>query len=36
MSGLYKRKIDVGLIIVVNNMIDLVDDEPKEKSCKKR
>ena len=31
MSGLFKRKRDVTLITVVNNIIDLVDDEPNEK-----
>ena len=30
MPGLYKRKRDVALIILVNNIIDLVDDKPKE------
>ena len=36
MLGLYKRKIDVALITIVNNIIDLVDDEPKEKRVVKR
>ena len=32
MSGLlYKRKRDVALITIVNNIIDLVDDVPNEK-----
>ena len=31
MSGLYKRKIDVALITLVDNIIDLVDDKPKGK-----
>ena len=36
MLGLYKRKRDVALITIVNNTIDLVDDEPKEKRVVKR
>ena len=31
MLRLYKRKRDVALITVVNNITDLVEDEPKEK-----
>ena len=31
MSGLYERKRDVALIKIVNNIIDLVDDEPNKK-----
>ena len=30
MSGLYKRKGDVALIAIVNNITDLTDDEPTE------
>ena len=30
MPRLYKRKRDVALITLVNNIIDLVDDKPKE------
>ena len=36
MLGLYKRKRDVALITIVNNIIDLVDDDPKEKRVVKR
>ena len=36
MLGLYKRKRDVALITIVNNIIDLVDNEPKEKRVVKR
>ena len=37
MSGLlYKRKRDVALITIVNNIIDLVGDEPNEKRVAKR
>ena len=31
MSGLYERKRDIVLIKIVNNIIDLVDDEPNKK-----
>ena len=34
--GLYKRKRDVALITIANNIIDLVDDESKEKRGVKR
>ena len=36
MLGLYKRKRGVALITILNNVIDLVDDEPKEKRVVKR
>ena len=36
MSGLYKRKIDVALITLVDNIIDLVDDKPKGKWITKK
>ena len=36
MSGLYKRKGDVALIAIVNNITDLTDDEPTEKRVVKR
>ena len=36
MLGLYKRKRDVALITIVSNIIDLVDNEPKEKRVVKR
>ena len=31
MPGFYKRKRDVALTTLVNNIIDLIDDKPKEK-----
>ena len=34
--GLYKRKRDVALITIANNIIDLVNDESKEKRVVKR
>ena len=34
--GLYKRKRDVALVTIANNIIDLVDDESKEKRVVKR
>ena len=36
MSGLDKRKRNVALITIVNNIIDLVDDKAKEKRVVKR
>ena len=36
MLGLYKRKRSVALIAILNNTIDLVDNEPKEKRVVKR
>ena len=36
MLGLYKRKRDGALITIVSNIIDLVDNEPKEKRVVKR
>ena len=36
MLGLYKRKRGVALIAILNNIIDLVDNEPKEKRVVKR
>ena len=36
MLGLYKWKREVAVITKVNNITDLVDDEPKGKSCKER
>ena len=36
MSGLYKRKRDVVLITIVNDIMDLVDDELNEKTVLKR